>query len=184
VKNRSKTACFSGYRPEKFPFPLEAGCEAYINLQANITQAIGESVQVGYTRFLSGMARGFDLICAAILLEMKKISPIYDDIELVAVLPFAGHGFKGHWGLIHEMVLEEASEIITLPSQANRQAYLERNSYMVKQSVRLLCYHDGRPGGTAHTVSSAIRSGLEICNLADYSQIVDSTLTFTKTIGG
>ena len=136
--NKSQTACFSGYRPEKFPFPLEAGCESYINLQAAITRAIGESVQDGYTGFLSGMARGFDLVCSGILLEMKKMSPVYDDIELVAVLPFAGRGFKGRWGYIHDMVLAEASEIITLPSQANRQAYLDRNHFMVEQSSRLL----------------------------------------------
>lgn len=164
---KHRTACFSGYRPEKFQFPLEAGCKAYIKLQADITRAIGESVQAGYTRFLSGMARGFDLVCSGILLEMKKMSPVYADIELVAVLPFAGHGFKGRWGDIHDMVLEEASEIITLPSQANRQAYLERNRFMVEQSGRLLCYYDGQPGGTAHTFHCAIQNGLEILNLAD-----------------
>ncbi|MDL2259809.1 DUF1273 domain-containing protein [Deltaproteobacteria bacterium OttesenSCG-928-K17] len=163
----SHTACFSGYRPEKLPFPLEAGCEPYINLQAAITRAIEESVLAGYTRFLSGMARGFDLVCSCILLEMKKNSPAYTDIELVAVLPFAGHGFKGRWGDIHDMVLGKASEIITLPSQANQQAYLNRNRFMVEQSSRLLCYYDGQPGGTAHTFHCAIQNGLEILNLAD-----------------
>ena len=165
---RSSTACFSGYRPEKFPFPLEANCDEYITLQADIAIAIGESVQAGYTRFLSGMARGFDLVCSSILLEMKKMSPIYSDIELVAVLPFTGHGFKGRWGYIHDMVLDEAAEIINLPSQRNRQAYLERNCYMVEQSSRLLCYYDGRLGGTAHTVRLAVHNKLEIFNLADY----------------
>lgn len=161
-----KTACFSGYRPEKFTFSLEAGCEAYIKLQADITRTIGLSVQAGYMRFLSGMARGFDLVCATILLEMKKTSPIYADIELVAVLPFAGHGFKGRWGAIHDLALAGADKIITLPSQPNRQAYLERNRYMVEQSSRLICYYDGQPGGTAHTYHYAGRNELEICNLA------------------
>ena len=161
-----ETVCFSGYRPEKFPFPLEAGCEAYIALQADITRAIGESVQAGYTRFLSGMARGFDLVCSGILLEMKKIISNYADIELVSVLPFAGRGFKGRWGTIHDLVLEEAAEIITLASPANRQAYLVRNRYMVEQSGRLICYYDGQPGGTAHTFHYAVRNELEICNLA------------------
>jgi len=96
--SKQHTACFSGYRPEKIPFPMEADCEAYINLQAGITRAIGESILAGYTRFLSGMARGFDLVCSGILLEMKKMAPNYADIELVSVLPFAGHGFKGRWG--------------------------------------------------------------------------------------
>jgi hypothetical protein len=41
--SKQHTVCFSGYRPEKFSFPLESDCEAYINLQAGITCAIGES---------------------------------------------------------------------------------------------------------------------------------------------
>ena len=162
----NETVCFSGYRPEKFSFPLEVNCEAYVDLQAKITRAIGEAVHAGYSRFLSGMARGFDLVCAAILLEMKGMSSAYSDIELVAVLPFADHGFKGRWGIIHDMVLEEAGKIITLASPANRQAYLDRNRYMVDQSGRLICYYDGQPGGTAHTLHYAVRNGLEICNLA------------------
>ena len=174
--NKSKTVCFSGYRPEKFPFALEADCEAYINLQACITRAIGESVLAGYTRFLSGMARGLDLVCSGILLEMKKISPNYADIELVSVLPFAGHGFKGRWGVIHDLILEEADEIVTLASPRCRSAYLERNCYMVEQSSRLLCYFDGQLGGTAYTVRCAIRNGLDIYNLADYDLIVDQFL--------
>lgn len=104
------------YRPEKFPFSMEAGCEPYVYLQAAITRATGESVQAGDARLLSGRARGFDLVCSGIPLEMKKISPVYADIELVAVPLFAGHGFKGWWGDIHDMVLEQADEIITLPS--------------------------------------------------------------------
>ena len=179
-----KTACFSGYRPEKFPFSLESDCESYIGLQADITRAIGESVKAGYTRFLSGMARGFDLICSGILLEMKSLSPVYADLELVAVLPFAGHGFKGKWGHVHDLVLERVAEVVTLAGKYHRDAYLERNRYMVEQSGQLLCYFDGQPGGTAQTVRYALRRGLEICNLADYEPLTDRCSTFTKTIGG
>lgn len=172
--NQPKTACFSGYRPEKFSFPMEADCKEYISLQSGITRAIGESVQAGYRRFLSGMARGFDLVSSAILLEMKKMSPVYAGVELVAVLPFAGHGFSGRWGVIHDAVLEEADEVVTLASPRCRKAYLERNCYMVERSSKLLCYYDGQLGGTAHTIRYAVRSGLEVFNLADYDLLDDS----------
>ena len=174
--SKKHTVCFSGYRPEKFPFQLEAGCEEYINLQAGITRAIGESVIAGYSRFLSGMARGFDLICAAILLEMKEISSTYDKIELVAVLPFAGHGFKGRWGDIHDVILEQVDEVVTLSDKHHRAVYLARNQYMVEQSGRLLCYFDGQLGGTAHTVRCALHQGLEIHNLAKFDLQADSFL--------
>ncbi len=100
---------FQRLPPEKLPFPLKADCEAYIKLQADITRSIMESVRAGYTRFLSGMARGFDLIASGILLEMKGMFPVYAGVKLVAVLPFLGHGFHGRWGGVHDMILEEAS---------------------------------------------------------------------------
>lgn len=177
--SKRQTVCFSGYRPEKFPFPLDADCKAYKNLQAGITRAIGESAQAGYLRFLSGMARGFDLICAAILLEMKEMSSRYADVELVAVLPFAGHGFKGRWGVIHDMALEQADEVVTLSDKHHRNVFLERNRYMVEQSGRLLCYYDGQLGGTAHTVRCALHHRLEIHNLADYDLCAELFLDFS-----
>jgi hypothetical protein len=46
-------------------------------------------------------------------ISAENMSTVYADIELAAVLPFVGHGLKGRWGVIHDMVLEEAGEVIT-----------------------------------------------------------------------
>jgi len=42
-----------------------------------------------------------------------------------------------------------------------------------ERSSRLRCYYDGQPGGTAHTIRYAVRSGLEVFNLADYDLRAD-----------
>ena len=55
----------------------------------------------------------------------------------------------------------------TLADRHSSKAFLNRNRYMVEQSGLLLCYYDGRSGGTAHTVAQARRLGLEIRNLAE-----------------
>ena len=45
--------------------------------------------------------------------------------------------------------------------------FAARNRFMVDASSRLICYYDGRSGGTAQTVHMAEQSGLKIVNLAD-----------------
>jgi len=55
---KEKTACFSGYRPEKFSFILLNGQEQYLRLEARIKTELTKAVQEGYDTFLCGMAKG------------------------------------------------------------------------------------------------------------------------------
>lgn len=67
------TACFSGYRPEKSPFSLENKTSPqYLWLQQSIHNAIIEALRLGYLTFLCGMAKGFELLCADILLDIRE----------------------------------------------------------------------------------------------------------------
>ena len=82
------TACFSGYRPEKFSFPLlDENHFEYLRLQSDIHKSIIKALELGYHFFLCGMARGFDLLCADILLDIREQNKQYRDISLIAVLP-------------------------------------------------------------------------------------------------
>lgn len=49
---KHKTACFSGYRPEKLAFILHQGNEAYLALEKRIEAAILQAVDDGYTSFI------------------------------------------------------------------------------------------------------------------------------------
>lgn len=40
-----------------------------------------------------------------------------------------------------------------------------RNNYLVDHASLLVAWYDGSPGGTRHTVSRALRRGLEFVNL-------------------
>jgi len=92
------TVCFSGYRPEKFSFSLDDKTSAeYKCLCENINEAIIEALELGYNAFLCGMARGFDLLCAQEVLEIRKRKK-YRDTQLIAVLPYGNHRFRGAWG--------------------------------------------------------------------------------------
>lgn len=158
--------CFSGYRPEKFPFHFDNDKEEYELLRSQLAQAIISAVGDGYDTFLCGMAKGFDLMAGEVVLELVQACPDMAGVKLVAVLPFVGHGFAaGRWQSVHRLVSEQASEVITLEGGYRSKAYLERNRYMVDRSNRVICYHTGLPGGTAHTLRLACEKGIEIVNL-------------------
>jgi len=165
---RYKTVCFSCYRPEKFAFILHQGNEVYLALEKRIEEGIFQSVEDGYTSFICGMAKGFDLVAGSLVVALKESWADLADLNLVAVLPFERHGFSSEpWCTLHQMVVDGAGEVVTLASKYHSQAYHDRNRYMVDHSSRLICYYDGKKGGTHSTVKYAEEQGLAIVNVAE-----------------
>ena len=158
-------ACFSGYRPSKFSFPLLGDQEAYRKLESEIKAEVLKAVNDGYAAFLCGMAEGFDLLCGQIVLELKQGHGDCSGLFLTAVPPYRGHRFSGTWGIIHKRLMSLADEIVYPTDRQNSHVYHIRNRYMVNNSTRLICYYDGQAGGTKYTVEYARRKGLEIINL-------------------
>ncbi len=179
---KEKTLCFSGYRPKKFPFILKQGEAAYTALRERISQAIMQAVADGYTRFMVGMADGFDLVAGSVLLELKEKRSDMVGIELIAVLPFAGHGFSSPWQVVHQLVLGRADEVITLASKYHQQAYHDRNRYMVDHSSRLICYYDGQKGGTDYTIKYATEQELVIVNIKEPKPTIDEHAKFSHKL--
>ena len=163
--NKGKTVCFSGYRPEKFSFILMDNQEAYLHLESRIRREIIKAAQDGFGSLLCGMARGFDLVCGSIILQLKQDRPECSTLCLVAVQPYRDHGFTGPWGVIHSLVMSRADKIVYSAEEYSRQVYHVRNRYLVDHSSRLICYYDGQAGGTDYTVKYARNKGLEIINL-------------------
>ena len=157
------TACFSGHRPEKFSFPLlDENNFEYLRLQADIYKAILEALELGYTFFLCGMARGFDLLCADILLDIREQNPQYRNVSLTAVLPYAAHTFAGAWGELHRVVKQCANQVVIVSPTYSARCYERRNLYMVENSSHLICYFDGVQGGTAQVLKMARERGLTV----------------------
>lgn len=166
MTNLTLTACFSGYRPEKFPFDYDNDQEKYEALCSLVCQAIIEAVGDGYGTFMCGMARGFDLLAGEVLIELRQTRPDMADLKLVAVSPFSGQKFCEKWMRIHNHVLGKADEVITLVGGYHVRVFWDRNLYLVEHSSRLICYHTGSSGGTAQTLGMAKKKGIEIVNLA------------------
>jgi len=176
------TACFSGYRPEKFSFPLldENNLE-FLRLQSYINKSIIKALKLGYNFFLCGMARGFDLLCADILLDIREQHEQYRNISLTAVLPYASHTFAVAWGELHRIVKQCSNQVVIVSTEYKVNCYEQRNRYMIENSSHLICYWDGIEGGTEQTISMAKARGLTIQNV---SPIIKPTQkSFTVVLG-
>lgn len=165
---RFKTACFSGYRPEKFPFPFQAGSAPYEQLKKDLKQAVAKAVLLGVDAFYCGMAQGFDLLCAETVLALKKEGR---PLRLFAALPFAEQaaGWPTQKRALYHALLRQCDGKKTFGEAGGYQkgCYHIRNRYMIENSDLLICYYDGRPGGTAFTVSLAQKENLTVWNLAE-----------------
>jgi uncharacterized phage-like protein YoqJ len=150
--------CFSGHRKIDDP-----------TLIYEVTESeIISLIQSGSKNFLNGMAWGFDLMAAQIILNLKKH---YPHIKLISVLPCAPHFQTKKWSgegrKVYYDVLRQADEAITLSEEYHSQCMLKRNDFMVKHSQCCVCYLTKQTGGTAYTVRRAREKRLEIINIVE-----------------
>lgn len=162
-----KAACFSGYRPDKFSFPLDESSMEYACLRSVINVSVARAMESGYNVFLCGMAKGFDIMCGEAVAAIKARDIRRADVALVAVVPYAGHGrWKGEWTRRHDALIDVADDVVVMCERYTRTCYHERNRFMVDNSTRLICYWDGQEGGTANTIRYAYMKNIEVVNLA------------------
>ncbi len=153
-----RTVAFTGYRPEKMPFPEDPAGEDYRRFRATEAKVIRRLFDLGYTRFVSGMARGFDLWVAEDVLALRARHPA---IQLVCAIPFSGqsngwaYDDRARW----QAVREAADEVVILSDTVRRDAFFARNRYMVDMADVVVCAFDGKPGGTKYTVDYAAKAG-------------------------
>ena len=161
--DRAATCCFSGYRVEKMPFPAnDSRMEA---LTAALDRAIQDAATLGYTGFFTGMSTGFDLWAAEAVLRARNTLPV----QLFCAIPFDRQAdrYPPEWKRRFNHCLLAADRVFALSRDYYTGCYAARNRFMVDASSLLICYFDGKPGGTAQTVRMAEQSGLRIVNLAD-----------------
>jgi len=145
----NKTCCFTGHRE----IPQEKRPEVEAALKAEIETAIKD----GYTRFITGLAEGADLIFAALVAELKDHTP---GLRLEGAVPYVGRLYRQDPAFLD---LAAACDGMKIMSETNtRDCYHARNRYMVDESSRVIAVYDGRErGGTAYTLRYAKKQGKE-----------------------
>lgn len=138
---------------------------------SDLRQTILKLCEEGFTRFLCGMAWGFDLAAGEAVAEAKKHC---SEIELVAVVPYDGFGelFRGDDAEQYGRVMAAADEVVVVSEQGGDAAFRRRNDYLVDNASIVVAWFDGVPrGGTAYTVRRARHSRLPVVNLMHNPQL-------------
>lgn len=165
VEENFKICCFTGYRPSKFPFPLNKSNREYIEFENGLTMALLSLFEDECYTFYSGGAMGFDIIAAEAVLDLKKAC--LHPVKLICALPFKKQAdtYTDGWKARYEAVLAAADEIVYTSEEYNKGCYSIRNRYMVDNSDYVLTWYDGAEGGTKNTVNYARKSGKTVVNL-------------------
>ena len=119
----------------------------------------------GYRRFLTGMAWGFDLAAAEVVISLKNPLP---DIELIAVEPYPTFRwlFHGADAELYDKVKNSADSTIAVGDKGEKMDYIRRNDFLVESSSVVVAWWSGtKSGGTAYTIRKARLMNVEIKNL-------------------
>lgn len=86
-----KTIAFSGYRTEKLPENVDP-------IRIQLKKEVNKCIEDGYDTFLCGMAEGFDLMSAEIVLDLELSSQMQRYIKINFKRRFPVQAFA--WTLI------------------------------------------------------------------------------------
>lgn len=147
------TCCFTGHRSSRIPWLDDPHDRRTLALKEALWERILTSYRLGYRTFLTGMARGVDLICARLVLQLMEEDPT---VALVPVIPFPAQA--RNWPerdrLEYQRVLSRCQERKVIVSPVyTKFCFLQRNRYMIDHSSRLIGVFDGDArGGTFQTL--------------------------------
>ena len=120
-------------------------------------------VKTGTTRFLCGMAVGFDMKAAQAVLELKGEY----DIQLVACLPCTNQSerFSARSKALYHEILGQCDEMIVLGEEYTRGCMQRRDRYLVDNCDVLVSFLRKNSGGTYYTVNYARKSNKKVIEL-------------------
>ncbi len=140
-KKEGSVCAFTGHRSLGADFDAD-------KLLSEIQRAIEEGVDT----FLCGMAMGFDLLAAELVLMLKTENPA---LRLVLCIPCAEQTkhYPQSEALRYRSIELVADESILLSENYYKGCMHARNRYMADEADRLIAYCNKPTGGTAYTVN-------------------------------
>ena len=147
AEKRLHRCCFTGHRPEKLK-------KSESELGRLLEQEIQKAVDLGFTTFISGGAKGTDIIAAEIVLRVRQSDP---RLKLICALPHEGFGehWERAWTERFHRVLNEADLVRYVSRDFSYASYQVRNEWMVRHSTLVIAVYNGGKGGTKNTLAFA-----------------------------
>lgn len=157
---KSNTACLTGHRPKSLPWGYDEDKLSCIKFKQDIKEIFIGAINYGINTFLTGMAEGFDMIGAEILLELKNNY----NIKVVAVIPCLNQEakWKQSQQKRYKRILLQCNETIVLSKTYYTNCMNDRNKYMVEHSNVCIACWNGKPSGTSNTIRFAKNAGCKV----------------------
>lgn len=157
-EEKRKHRCrFTGHRTNKLGM-------SEAEIKERTRKAVRQTIEDSFVTFISGMAIGFDLYAAEVVLEEKKTNP---DIHLICASPY--EGFEKRWSDEDKKryydIMAKADYVKFVCDHYSRSCFQLRNIYMVDRSARIISAYNGSAGGTRNTIEYATRKGVEVFNI-------------------
>ncbi len=154
---KEKTCCFTGHR--KIP------PEQYNIIARYVEKEIIKSIENGYLYFGTGGALGFDTLAAQTVLMLKKY---YPQIKLILVLPCRNQAkcWQKEDICEYERIKNLSDKIVYTSERYYNGCMFKRNRHLIDNSSLCICYLTKLNGGTAYTVDYALKTGVQIVNIA------------------
>lgn len=160
--DKTKTVCFTGYRTSKI-LSTSKNTDAISSIKTRIEEAVYKLLEEGYVSFATGMADGFDLLAAEVMLKIKET---HKNIQLIAVIPFKGQQYRYSDSnkQLYETILSNSDLVIYTSEYYHDRAFLDRNDFLLANSRAMICYYNGLRGGTMYTYNRALAQNHRIIN--------------------
>ena len=172
------SCAITGHRPTRFKFGYKENMSGCKRLKKRLHDQFILLYQQGVRKFFVGGSLGVDQWAGEILLRLKEQSA-YSDIELIVVIPFAGH--DATWDERSKtrlaFLLQHCAESMTVSSHSSPEAYKARNYYMVDHADVLVAVYDNDRAlrsGTGQTVNYARKKGLPLIFIHPDSGVVSN----------
>lgn len=156
---RKHRCCFTGHRPEKLNIPEK-------RLALLLEEEIKKAIVCGFTTYITGMAKGTDIVAGEIVLHLREQD---DRLKLICALPHPGFGLHwgGGWTERFNRVLAAADLVRTICPRFSYDAYQVRNEWMVNHSSLVIGVFNAERGGTKNTLDYAQRTGVPCVVIRD-----------------
>lgn len=154
-----KTVCFTKHRDVKIT----------PELKDRLMDALEKLIEMGCTDFYAGGATGWDMLCEAAVLVLRKK---YTEIKLHLILPCVCSEQTKMWK-DEQRLLQALIRVFADSEEYAAQHYYNscmklRNERLVSYADCCVCYYNKKsPCGTGQTVRMAINKGIEIFNMAE-----------------
>lgn len=168
MENNSFSCCFTGYRPNKFPYKISRKDPEFLKFENRLYETVSELLDKGCDTFYCGMAMGFDLLAAEAVLFFKQTEK-YENVRLIAAIPYKGQdkGFSELWKKKYNRVLAASEKQVLISDSYFAGCFQKRNIFMVDNSDYVLTWFDGERGGTKNTLDYAKKKERYIINLCE-----------------